>query len=209
MKKFLLIDDHFVVRSGTKSLLSELYKPCEVDEAENSEAAIAHLKKNEYDLIIMDVNVPKNDMLGLMDYIHTRYPLAKVLIFSMSAENLYAKRFLKAGAKGFLSKDSSAEETIKAVNLVMNNRKYISENLAQQLADDSVNGSTSNPFDKLSAREFEIASMLLNGQQLNAISKSLGLQPSTVGTHKAKLFAKLDVSNLIQLKELAAAYVQK
>jgi two-component system, NarL family, invasion response regulator UvrY len=209
MKKFLLIDDHFVVRSGIKGLLAELYKPCEIYEAENSEDAIAQLKKHAYDLIMMDVHVPKNDMLGLMDYIHTRYPQAKVLIFSMSPESIYAKRFLKAGANGFLSKDSNAEETIRAINLVVNNRKYISENLAQILADDSVHDAPSNPFDKLSAREFEVAFMLLNGHQLNAIAKSLYLQPSTVGTHKAKLFIKLGVSNLMQLKELAAAYIQK
>jgi len=209
MKKFLLIDDHFVVRSGVKGLLAQLYKPCEIFEAVDSESAIGLLKQRSYDMIMMDVHVPKNDMLGMMDYIHRAYPDAKVLMFSMSQEQVYAKRFLKAGAKGFLSKDASAEETIKAINLVLNNRKYISENLAQLLADDSVQDSPSNPFDKLSPREFEIAFMLLKGNLLSEIAKSLSLQPSTVGTHKAKLFKKMAVSNLMQLKELATVYVDK
>ena len=138
MKKFLLIDDHFVVRSGVKGFLAELYKPCEIYEADDSAKAIALLKQRSYDLVIMDVQIPKNDMLGLMEYIHIRYPDAKVLMFSMSPENIYAKRFLKAGAKGFLSKDSTFEETIKAINLVLANRKYISETLAERLAEDSM-----------------------------------------------------------------------
>jgi len=209
MKKFLLIDDHFVVRSGIKGLLAELYKPAEIFEAEDSDTAIVLLKQRSYDMIMMDVHVPKNDMLGLMEYIHVKFPEEKVLVFSMSPENIYARRFLKAGAKGFLSKDSNAAEMVKAVNLVMNNRKYISETLAELLAEDSFNDAPSNPFDKLSPREFEIASMLLKGEHLSEISKTLGLQPSTVGTHKAKIFKKMSITNLMQLKELASVYIQK
>lgn len=208
MKRFLLIDDHFVVRSGVKGLLAELYKPCEIDEAENSDKAIAQLKQRRYDLIMMDVQIPHNDMLGLMEYIHVKYPDAKVLMFSMSPENIYAKRFLKAGAKGFLSKDSTFDETIKAINLVLNNRKYISDTLAERLAEDSFADTPGNPFDRLSAREFEIASMMLGGQTLSEIGRLLNLQASTVGTHKAKLFKKLNVSNVLQLKELASIYIK-
>ena len=209
MKRFLLIDDHFVVRSGIKSLLTELYKPCEIREAHDSDTAVAQLQQHGFDLIMMDVQVPRNDMLALMNYIHDRFPESRVLIFSMSPEHIYAKRFLKAGAKGFLSKDASAEETGRAVNLVLNNRRYISETLALQLAEESLHDAPSNPFDKLSAREFEIAMMLLKGQQVAEISRLLSLQPSTVGTHKAKLFSKMGVSNLIQLKDLAAAYIKE
>ncbi|MEO5681714.1 MAG: response regulator transcription factor [Chitinophagaceae bacterium] len=209
MKKFLLIDDHFVVRSGMKGLLAELYKPCEIHEAEDTDIAVKKLAQHSYDLIMLDVQIPKNDTLGMMEFIHTRYPEAKVLIFSMSAENMYAKRFLKAGAKGFLSKDASFDEMIKAFNLVINNRKYISESLAETLADETFSSNNNNPFDKLSVREFEISSLLLNGLQVSEIAKSLNLQPSTVGTHKAKLFKKLDISNVLQLKEMAALYIGK
>jgi two-component system invasion response regulator UvrY len=209
MKRFLLIDDHFVVRAGIKGLLAELYKPCEIYECDDSENAVIQLRQRSYDLIMMDVQIPKTDMLGLMDYIHVQYPEAKVLIFSMSAENIYAKRFLKAGAKGFLSKDSSFEETTKAINLVINNRKYISDTLAEILAEDTLTNNQSNPFDKLSVREFEIASLLLSGLHVSEIAKSLSLQPSTIGTHKAKLFKKMAISNILQLKEMAAVYIKK
>jgi two-component system invasion response regulator UvrY len=206
VKKFLLVDDHFVVRSGIRGLLIEIFKPCEVHEADSGEAASEKLKKNTYDLVMMDVQMPNTDTLGLMEYIHTKYAETKVLIFSMSAENIYAKRFLKAGAKGFLPKDSSLEEIKKAINLILNDRKYISESLAMSFADDSISDKPTNPFDKLSSREFEITSLLLAGQAVGEISKALNLQVSTVGTHKARLYEKLGVTNLMELKELAMSY---
>jgi len=206
MKKFLLVDDHNVVRSGIKGLLIELFKPSEIFEAGDGETAIEILKIHNYDLIMMDIQMPKTDTLGLMEYIHIRYPEAKVLIFSMSAESIYAKRFLKAGARGFLSKDAPLEEIKKAIGLVLNNRKYISETLAAVLAEESITERPSNPFNQLSPREFEIVSLLLSGQTLSDISKLLNLQISTIGTHKARLFDKLHVSNILELKELANSY---
>lgn len=206
MKKFLLVDDHVVVRSGISGLLSEIFKPCEVSEAGDTDSATEKLKEKHYDLIMMDIQMPNSDTLGLMEYINVKYPDTRVLIFSMSSENIYAKRFLKAGAKGFLSKDSSLDEIKKAINLILNGRKYISDALAELLTDSSYNDGPNNPFEKLSHREFEIASLLLTGQTVSEISKSLNLQVSTVGTHKGRIFEKLGVSNLIELKEMATSY---
>jgi two-component system, NarL family, invasion response regulator UvrY len=206
MKKFLLIDDHEVVRSGISGLLSEIYKPCEIHEAFDSNSATEKLKLSKYDLIMMDIQMPNSDSLGLMEYINVRYPEAKVLIFSMSSENIYAKRFLKVGAKGFLSKDSSLDEIKKAINLLLNNRRYVSDALAESLAFGAVTDSTENPFEKLSHREFEITSLLLSGLTVSEISKSLNLQTSTVGTHKSRIFEKLGIENILQLKELATSF---
>jgi two-component system invasion response regulator UvrY len=150
--------------------------------------------------------MPKTDSFGLMEYIHVKYPKAKVLVFSVSAENTYARRFMKAGAYGFVSKEAPLEEIIKAINLVLNDRKYISESLAYKIAEDSFAGRSENPFNKLSPREFEIVSLLLGGQTVSDISQSLNIQTSTVGTHKARLFEKLSVTNILELKELATAY---
>ena len=99
MKNFLLIDDHEIVRAGVKNVLTEIFKPCEIFEANDEKSALQELKARKYDLVIMDVQMPDTDTAGLMEYIKTRYPEAKVLMFSMSAENVYAKRFLKAGAR--------------------------------------------------------------------------------------------------------------
>ena len=175
MKKFLLVDDHVVVRSGIKGLLLEIFKPCEVFEAGDTDSATEKLKQHTYDLIIMDIQMPNSDTLGLMEFIQVKYPEARVLIFSMSSENIYAKRFLQAGAKGFLSKDSSLDEIRKAVDLVLNGRKYISDTLADLLTDASYLGAGSNPFEKLSHREFEIAQLLLSGQTVSEISRALNL----------------------------------
>ena len=141
-----------------------------------------------------------------MKYIHQHYPEAKVLIFSMSAENIYAKRFMKAGAYGFVSKEAPLDEITKAINVILNNRKYISESLIDKLAEDSLSGKPLNPFDRLSPKEFEIASLLLSGKTLSEISHSLSIHTSTAGTHKARLFEKLEVSNILELNELAKAY---
>lgn len=206
MYRFLLIDDHFVVRAGMKGVLGGLYRLSEVHEATDADSTIALLKKHTYDLVLMDIQIPNNNMLGLMEYIHTRYPAIKVLMFSMSAEQIYAKRFIKAGAMGFLAKDAPAEEIARALNLVLNNRKYISVTLAETLANNAVAGVPENPFNRLSAREFEIVSLLLSGKTLNSVAETLHLQASTVGTHKARAFEKLGVGNLIQLKELAGSY---
>jgi two-component system invasion response regulator UvrY len=206
MKKFLLIDDHEIVRSGVNNVLQELFKPCEVLEAFDEKSALAQLKANRFDLVIMDVQMPETDTTGLMDYIKTRYPGTRVLIFSMSPENVYAKRFFRAGAMGFLSKNSGVTELKKALDLVLNDRKYISENLAEQLAAEIGSQQPDNPFDKLSAREFEIANLLMMGKSGSEISELLSINSSTVGTHKARLFEKLDVSNLPELIELGRLY---
>ena len=206
MKKFLLIDDHIVVRSGIKGLLNELFKPSEIYEASDGNSALVILKEHNYDLIMMDIQMPKTDTLGLMEYISIKYPQARVLIFSMSAESIYAKRFLKAGAKGFLNKDAPLDEIKKAINMVLDNRNFISETLATVFADECIMDKSGNPFNQLSPREFEIVSLLLSGETISEISKLLNLQVSTIGTHKARLFDKLSVSNILELKDLANSY---
>jgi two-component system invasion response regulator UvrY len=206
MKKFLLVDDHMVVRSGIKILLSDIYNTSEIHEAMNGDTAIERLKTDEYDLILLDIQMPNTDTLGLMEYIHITYPTAKVLMFSMSAENIYAKRFMKAGAYGFISKEAPLEEITKAINVILSGKKYISETLAEKLAEDSFSGKSGNPFNELSPREFEIVSLLLEGKTVTDISHALNIQTSTVGTHKARLFEKLGVENILQLKELATTY---
>ncbi|MEP7108116.1 MAG: response regulator transcription factor [Ferruginibacter sp.] len=206
MKYFLLIDDHEIVRSGVKNVLQELFKPCDIYEAKDEKSALSQLKARKYDLVIMDVQMPDTDTAGLMEYIKTRYSDTRVLMFSMSSENVYAKRFLKAGAMGFVSKNSGLTELKKAVELVLNDRKYISETLAEQLAGEIGSQQPNNPFDKLSAREFEIANLLIAGRSGSEISELLSINSSTVGTHKARLFEKLGVNNLPELIEVARIY---
>ena len=194
-----------VVRSGIKILLSEIYKPSIIDEAYDGDSALAKIKENAYDLVMLDIQMPNTDTFGLMEYFRVNNPELKVLIFSMSPENIYAKRFLKAGAKGFINKDAPLEEIKKAINQVLQNQKYISESMLENLAESS-STENSNLFNTLSAREFEITSLLLSGQTISHIAHTLHLQVSTVGTHKARIFEKLKVGNILELKELANTY---
>ena len=206
MKKFLLIDDHLVVRSGIKMLLTDMFKDVEISEAENGNSALELLKEATYDLITMDVQMPNTDSFALMEFIKKEYPKAKVLMFSMSPESIYAIRFIKAGAKGFISKSAPLEEMKIAIEKVMNDKKYFSEEVLMELTEGDAGGNN-NLFDLLSPREFEIVQMLLNGKTISHIAADLSLGLSTVGTHKGRIFQKLKVSNLLELKELANSYI--
>jgi DNA-binding NarL/FixJ family response regulator len=123
----------------------------------------------------------------------------------MSPENIYALRVLSAGAKGFVSKDAELEELKKAIKIAMLGKTYITQNVADLLSQQQFK-KTENPFTTLSPREFQIANLLLEGKSVSEISKSLFLQNSTVGTHKGKIYHKLKVANLIELKEMASVY---
>jgi two-component system, NarL family, invasion response regulator UvrY len=206
MHKFLLIDDHVVVRSGIKLLLANIYKDSEIHEAKDGDSAMAFVKTNHYDFVMLDVQMPNTDSFALMEYFKENFPLLKVLVFSMNAESIYALRFIKAGAMGFISKEAPLDEIKKAIDQVINGKKYISEEMLFVLAEGTSGNNNSNPFSSLSAREFEIVSMLLNGKTISLIAADLNLGISTVGTHKGRIFTKLKVTNLLELKELANSF---
>jgi two-component system, NarL family, invasion response regulator UvrY len=206
MLKFLLIDDHVIVRSGIKLLILNSYAESEVHEAKDGETALALVKENSYDFAMLDVQMPNTDSFALMENFKANYPELKVLVFSMNSENVYALRYIKAGAKGFISKDAPMDEVKKAIDLVLKGKKYISEDLLFVIAEGNANTSDSNPFNGLSAREFEIVSMLLNGKTISVIAGDLNLGISTVGTHKGRIFNKLQVANLLELQNLANSY---
>lgn len=206
MKKFLLIDDHTVVRSGIKLLLTDIYKDVNIQEAKDGESALQLLQNDTYDLVTLDIQMPQTDTYSLMELIKKQYPDLKVLVFSMSPESIYAVRFIKAGAKGFISKDAPLEEITSAIDKVLNGKKYFSEELLNLLAEGNTTETNNNPFSTLSAREFEIVSMLLTGKTISAIAADLSLSLSTVGTHKGRIFTKLKVINLLELKELSRSF---
>src|SRR5690242_10424914 len=202
MNTFLIADDHEIVRQGLKLLIADFYPGAQIVEAFNGDTTMAKLKQHKCTIVILDVQMPNTNSLDLVEYITAFHPETKILIFSMSSETLYGKRFIKAGAQGYLSKDASVEEVKKAIETVLSGRRYISANLMDAFVEEEQN----NPFTTLSDREFEIAKLLLTGLSINEIANQIHLQPSTVGTYKARIFEKLHVSNILQLKELAALY---
>jgi DNA-binding NarL/FixJ family response regulator len=206
MKNFLLIDDHDIVRAGMKYVILSLFSPCQVFEARDEASSLTALKEQGYHLIIMDVHMPNTNTFGLLDHIRIHYPDTGVLVYSVGAENIYAKKFLQAGASGFISKNAGLPELQKAIESCLNKKKYISAELAAQLANNFNASQSSNPFQSLTPKELEIATLLMEGNSVTGISNTLHISTSTVGTHKANILRKLNAGNLMELKELARQY---
>ena len=150
--------------------------------------------------------MPETNSFDLLKYILNTKPNSKVLVFSMNSEGMYAKRFLKAGAAGYVSKDAPIEELKKAINLTLNNKKYYSDDFIDTILNQKADEENANPFHKLSGREFEITMLLLEGKSVSEISHVLNIHNSTTGTYKARIFEKLNIENVFQLNKLAVLY---
>lgn len=202
----LLADDHVIIRTGLKRFISSYIVGANIDEAIDGDSAFAKIKATIYQLIILDINMPNTDSFGLLSNIMVIRPEANVLMFSMNAEEIYAKKYLQLGAKGYLCKTASPSEIQTALDTVISGKRYISSALSQTFAEAVIGKQAENPFDRLSPREFEIVLHLLKGESLASICKTLTLQTSTVGTHKARIFEKLQCSNIIDINALAKLY---
>lgn len=203
--RFLLVDDHNIVYQGLKLAMAGQINLATFDNCYTGDECLEILKDHSYDLIILDVNLPETDTQNLLGLILHKNPNQKVLIFSMSPEEIYAKRFLKLGAIGFLSKDAKPEEVILAIQTVLKGKRYISLKTAQLMSEDMLNKRSENAFDKLTEREIELLKHMMKGKNGKEISELLHLHQSTVGTHKVNIYNKLGVQNFVELTELAKA----
>jgi two-component system invasion response regulator UvrY len=205
MHTILIIDDHSIVRTGIKLLVKD-HLTVTTDEAPDGKTALKKIKEKKYDLLLLDINIPNTDCGKLLSIILTISPNTKVLIFSMNEEDLFARHYLKSGAKGFLSKKSSDAEILQSIQKVLSGKRYISPQLVQLFGDDIAGGKNINPFETLSERELSVVSHLLKGNSISSISEIMTLHPSTVGTYKTRIFEKLAIKSLIDLTELARIY---
>ncbi len=206
MINVLLADDHVIIRAGLKIFIEHHVPHSVIDEAWDGDSAFEKIKDKDYHLIILDVNMPNTDSFGLVSNIISLKPEANILMFSMNAEEIYAKKYLQLGAKGYLSKASSEAEIKIALDNVINAKRYISPSLNQAFTEEVLGKKSSNPFDDLSPREFEIVLHLIRGESSAEICHALNLHASTVGTHKARIFEKLHCSNIIDILDLAKVY---
>ncbi len=206
MINILLADDHAIIRTGLKLLITNYIANSVIDEAWDGDSAFKKIKEKDYHLIILDVNMPGTDSFGLVSNIISYKAEANILMFSMNAEEIYAKKYLQLGAKGYINKISSEEEIKRAIDNVREGKRYISPTLSAALADEALGKRTNNPFDKLSPREFEIVMYLIKGKSSADICNALNLQTSTVGTHKARIFEKLNCRNIVDINTLAKVY---
>ena len=203
MENILLVDDHNIIREGLKIMFRDESSVFEFDEAANGDHAMQLIREKDYSLVILDLNIPGLTAKELLQETLKIKADTKFLIFSMNAENIFAKPFLRLGAKGFVRKDEDSEEIKHAILTVLSNRRYISRQLSEDLAGDVQLKQTNNPFDKLSPKQSEITRFLMEGKGLNEICNQMNLHSSTISTQKTRIFQKLNVKNVVDLYALA------
>ena len=207
MKRILIADDHTIVRTGVTVLIKAEYFDVQIDECSDGDCAWKRVQSTQYDLFIMDINMPNTDSVSLLKNIFSLQPNLKILILSMSSEDIYAKKYLQLGVMGFINKESDTIELRKAITSVMNNRKYMSPALQEIINRDALDGTvTVNPFETLSARELEVMTHLVEGKNVSEIAEILSIHISTVSTHKASILQKLKVNNVIELTRIVKRF---
>jgi two-component system, NarL family, invasion response regulator UvrY len=198
----MLVDDHAVVRMGFKMLLETSDDIKVIAEAENGEEAIKSYVEHKPDVIVMDITMPGMGGMEAIERILAKESTAKILVLSAHEDSVHPKRVLNAGAMGYVTKRSAAEELIKAIRAVASGKKYIEASVAQQMAIQQLSGEQ-NPVDVLSEREFEVFMSLAKGKTTNEIAETLFLSPRTVGTHLYNIKQKLNASNSAEIALIA------
>ena len=206
---FISADDHSIVTQGMSFILKDLYNGATVYQIESFSEIIKVLNSTTIDLLILDINFPDGSSLNLLPTLKKIQPDLKILIFSGYDEDIYAVRYLSAGANGYLNKLSSEEEIKHAIKTVMTSGKYTSKNIQDKIMDSYILKKPSNPLEQLSNREIEIAKFLVDGRSNIDISKSLNIKKTTVSTYKNRIFEKLSIDTLSGLIQIFQLYYTK
>ena len=198
----MLVDDHAVVRMGFKMLLELDADIKVIAEAESGEQSIQRYMEFKPHVVVMDITMPGIGGMEAIDRILAKDHTAKILVLSAHEDSVHPKRVLNAGAVGYLTKRSAAEELIKAIRTIASGKKYIEASVAQQMAIQQLTGEQ-NPVDVLSPREFEVFIALAKGKTTNEIADTLFLSPRTVGTHLYNIKQKLNANNSAEIALIA------
>lgn len=205
--KILIAEDHAIVINGIVQIFEADFGKFELETVKNGADLMEALKGKHFKMAIIDLHLKDGDSMHLITDIRSLYPELDIIVFSGNPEELYAQYLYQAGIKGYLSKDASDEEIISAVRLVLDGKTYISEKYKNFLIAKSLSRNNfENPFTALSQREMEVAVLLMQGKRTGEICQELNLQPSTVSTYKIKLFGKLNVKNVLEMKQLMNNY---
>lgn len=204
--KILVAEDHMIVRSGLQMLLNSYFKPVEITEVDNTHDLLAAIKKQDFDILVLDVHLKDTNSVSVLSLIRTLKPELRIIYFTMLPEEIYGKRLLGMGAQGFLSKKCSNNDIVTAIREVVDGKLFMSRNLKDVIAREAVTNKPLSPFETLSHREFETMLMLLDGRNTKDIATELSVQVTTVGTYKTRLFEKLKVESILDLNRIATAY---
>ena len=197
--KILIADDHTIVREGIKQILAEIPEVTVTDEARNGQEVLQNVWDNDYDIVLLDITMPGRSGLDILKQLRTDKPALKILILSMHPEEQYAIRAFKAGAFGYLTKESSPHELIEAIRKISDGKKYVSSSLAETLASHLETKSEKPLHDMLSDREYEVMCMIASGKTVKEIAAELSLSVKTISTYRARILEKMNMKNNAQL----------
>ena len=203
MLKILIADDHAVVRRGLKQILLEEYPSAVIGEVSDAESLLAEIIKDEWSIVITDMNMPGRSGLDALTQIKQIAPHVPVLIMSMYPEDQYALRVLKAGASGYLGKDNIHDDIIRAIQAVQLGKKFITAAVAEKLADSLGEDKAQQLHESLSDREFEVLKLLAGGKAVSDIATQLSLSATTVSTYRARIMEKMNMRTNAELTRYA------
>jgi DNA-binding NarL/FixJ family response regulator len=201
--KFLIADDHAIVRKGLVQILYEEFPTASVTEVANSNEVMDEVRKHIWDVILLDISMPGRNGIETLKQIRTEGIKAPILMLSMHPEEQYAVRVLKAGASGFLNKESATDELLAAVRKVLSGKKYISAAVAEKLAETVGGEREKSPHELLSDREMQVLQLIASGKTVSEIGDELSLSVNTISTYRTRLLEKLNLNNNAELTRYA------
>ncbi|HLP16609.1 MAG TPA: response regulator transcription factor [Bacteroidota bacterium] len=203
MMTILIADDHPIVREGMKQIIAKAQDMTIGGEALNGQEALALLDKGSFDALVLDINMPGRDGLEILKDVRRDHPQVPVLILSMYPEDQVAIRALKAGASGFLNKESAPRELVHALRKIIGGGKYVSEALAEKLALGLDATARAARHDELSDREFQVLKMIASGKEVSEIADELFISVKTVRTYRDRIMEKMNLKNDVELTHYA------
>ena len=206
MVKVLIIDDHEIFRQGLKKIINENYKNVLFVEAGTAEEATKLYNKENWDIVITDINLPGRSGIDIVKELKQNRPEIPILVLSMYPEDQFAIRVIKAGASGYLSKNSALTELISAMQNLLDGKEYITESVAEVLVSDLRKNHEIYPHASLSDREFEVLCNLGLGKSVSQIAMDLSLSVKTISTHRSKILNKMDMNTNAELVRYALKY---
>ena len=207
MIRIVIADDHTIMREGLKRILEGAEDITVAGEATNGNEALEQVRTKEFDLLLLDLSMPGRNGIDLIKQIKSEAPKLPVLILTMHDEEQYAVRTIRAGAQGYLTKESAGAKLVEAIRRVADGRPYISPEVAEQLALNIMSPTAKElPHTKLSDREFEVFNLLVKGQTLTEIGEKLHLSVKTVSTHKTRIQQKMQMNSLSEIIQYAVAH---
>jgi len=203
MTRVLIVDDHAILRRGLRALLSDEFARAEFGEASNAEQALEQLGKKDWDVALIDITLPGKGGLDLLKEFKAARPTLPVLVLSVHSEDQFAVRALKAGAEGYMTKESAPEELVQAVRKILAGGRYVSPALGEKLALSVRRDLTRPPHETLSDREHEVMFRIASGKTVTEIAGELSLSVKTISTYRSRILEKLGVRNSAEITRYA------